>query len=297
MQGAPPKLEIWAVDPLEKVFGDSEPSGSTTARIDVARGEVATLQFVIRSSEPIRGLNARLKSLPFVLHQEGEPRPPDLKPERPRFVGYVPVDRPIQTPPRDQLRKLPAEFPDPLLEVDRIDVPENTAQPIWVSIPVPLDATPGTYEGSPTTICGRFAGASAPYGFASSTAASIRIHPATVGRSRLWVTNWFSMRPHHMEIDAKPDSEEYWALLRRFARNMASHRENVALISPLSLAEFRVGPAGRLEIDFSRFDRWVEIFRDDGVIGRIEGGHIGGRNERGWETSSSTRPHEVPIWS
>ena len=42
--------------------------------------------------------------------------------------------------------------------------------------------------------------------------------------------------------------------------------------------------AGELTFDFSRFDRWVRIFQEEGVIGRIEGGHIGGRIG-GWESN------------
>jgi hypothetical protein len=62
---------------------------------------------------------------------------------------------------------------------------------------------------------------------------------------------------------------------------MAEYRQNVALISPLRLAEYRLEPTGEYQIDFSRFDRTVDIFREEGVIGRIEGGHIGTR-AGGW---------------
>ena len=64
---------------------------------------------------------------------------------------------------------------------------------------------------------------------------------------------------------------------------MAEYRQNVALISPLSLADYGVDASGSLTFDFSRFDRWVQIFIDEGCIGRIEGGHIGGRMG-GWES-------------
>ena len=66
------------------------------------------------------------------------------------------------------------------------------------------------------------------------------------------------------------------------ARKMADYRQNVALISPLRLAAYAVDN-GHFTIDFSRFDRMVRIFIEEGVIGRIEGGHIGGR-AGAWET-------------
>jgi hypothetical protein len=95
-----------------------------------------------------------------------------------------------------------------------------------------------------------------------------------------------------MEIVPKRDSPEYWALLRRYARNMADHRQNVALISPLSLSRFDVGKDGELKIAFSRFDRWVQVFMEEGVIGRIEGGHLGGRS-KGWNSPFAVRIHRV----
>jgi hypothetical protein len=66
----------------------------------------------------------------------------------------------------------------------------------------------------------------------------------------------------------------------------------VALISPLAQAKFTVDARGELAIDFTRFDRWVEIFQQEGVIGRIEGGHIGGR-KGGWESAFAVTVHQV----
>lgn len=64
---------------------------------------------------------------------------------------------------------------------------------------------------------------------------------------------------------------------------MAAHRQNVALISPLNLVQVTRDGAGRFVFDFARFDRWVEVFSAAGVIGRIEGGHFGGRSGD-WES-------------
>ncbi len=271
----PTALRIWAVDPLIKVFRDATPAEPAEAVAEVARGETATLQVVVRADKPMAGLRATVPSMSL----EGKQ---DLKltlSPVPRFVGYVPVDRPIQKPPKDQLRKPPADFPDPLLEVESVDVAANQAQPIWITVPVPADAQAGSYRADldvTAIIDGQKAMAKLPL--------RVRVYAAVVGRSRLWVTNWFAMHWPHMAISPKPDSPEYWALLRRYARNMAAHRQNVALISPLGLATFKAGADGQLDIDFAGFDRWVDIFIEEGVIGRIEGGHIGGR-AGGWLSS------------
>lgn len=264
--GERPLIAIWPVDPLIKVFPDATPDSGAEALAEVARGEHASLQVVVRSDADLSGLRASVTPLK---RRIGSDR---LLPCIPRFVGYVPVDRPIQKPPKDQLRKPPAEYPDPLLEVFSVDVPAGRAQAVWITVPVPVDTSPGRYYGKLTV--------TAKIGENELTMKqplAVKVYPATVRNTRLWVTEWFGLNTAHLEINPAPDSDEFYGLLRRYARNMAEHRHNVALISPIALADFTVGDDGALQIDFTRFDRWVNIFREEGVIGRIEGGHIGGR--------------------
>jgi len=266
-----PELQLWSVDALVKVFPEDRPAPAEPAPVEVARGEHASFQVVVRSDPAIQGLQATVSEL----KRTGAPGA--LAPRSPRFVGYVPVDRPTQKPSQDQLRKPPADYPDPLLESPTPDVPAGRAQAVWVTVPVPTNAPPGTYQGT-LTVTGMVGGNQVRI----QRELALTVYAAVVGASRLWVTDWFAMHWPHMQIAPRPDSDEYYALLRRYARNLAEHRHNVALISPLTLAHYSVGSNGLLAIDFGRFDRWVQIFKEEGVIGPIEGGHIGGR-KGGWE--------------
>ena len=316
-------LSVWTVDPLVKVFRDAQP-GPAIAPAEVARGDCASIQVVVRSDVPIRKLSARVSPLT----REGSPETlasrsariedrraaanpltreggsqaltlgrrvrlrrdggsQTLTPRPARFVGYVPVDRPTQRPSKDQLRPPPADYPDPLLESASVEVGAGQAQPIWLSIPVPTNAVPGTYRGIvalAADVGGQQVSLDHPI--------TVVVYPAVAGPARLWVTEWYALHWPHMQIAPAPESDEYYALLHRYARNMAEHRHNVALISPLSLARFTVGANRGLEIDFTRFDRWVQIFQEAGVIGRIEGGHIGGR-KAGWESDFVVTIHRV----
>lgn len=259
-------LSVWAVDPLVKVFQDAQRESGAGALAEVARGEHASLQVVVHSDTVLKGLKAHAGDF----RKDGGESV--LKPVSPRFVGYVPVDRPTQLPSKDQLRVPPADYPDPLLELPAIDVAPGQAQPIWITVAIPLDASPGRYQSSldiEAVADGETVRASFPM--------AVEVYPARAGKSRLWVTDWFGIQWRHLEINPEPESEEYYALMRRYARNLAEHRHNVALISPLSLAEYSLDEAGALQIDFSCFDKWVNIFIEEGVIGLIEGGHIGGR--------------------
>ena len=274
-------VSLWAADPLVKVFRDAEPPPRLEkAHADVARGEYASLQIVLRAGIPLEKLSAEA---PPMTRRGGKET---LQPRMPRWVGYVNVDRPSQTPSKDQLREPPFDYPDPLLEDPVSSLPANQAQPLWITVPIPSDAHPGHYRGNVLI--------SWTEGDGSKSQAfpiSIRVYPAQIKDTRLWVTEWFSMQWRHLDLDIEPESDAYYALLGRYARNMADHRHNVALISPLGLAEYSAKD-GQLAIDFSRFDRWVRVFQEAGVIGRIEGGHIGGRKE-GWVSPFVVRIREI----
>ncbi len=259
-------VEVWPVDPLVKIFRDARPASAGQAIAEVASGEHASLQIVVRSDAAIRALRPTLSPLTL---DGGQAK---LVGRAPRFVGYVPVTRPMQLRPKNGLPRPPADYPDPLLECETIDVDPGQAQPIWITVKVPEDTPAGTYRGT-LAVTGKIAGKDV----SARQPLEIKVYKATVKRPRLWVTNWFSMTSAHMDIHPKPESAEYYALLRRYARNMADHRQNVALIPVLSLTRFTAGRDGGLEMDFTRFDRWVTIFKEAGVIGRIEGGHFAGR--------------------
>ena len=81
-------------------------------------------------------------------------------------------------------------------------------------------------------------------------------------------------------LDVEPYSEDYWTFIRMLASKMAEYRQNISIISPLRLSEFGLDENGDYTIDFANFDKTVEIFIEEGVIGRIEGGHKGTRAAR-----------------
>ncbi len=258
-------MDVWTVDPLTKVFRDATPGEDREAVADVARGEHATFQLVVRSAEPITGLRCQVR--PLTLDAVSRRA---LHGATVRFVGYVPVDLPIPHPPSDQLRKPPADYPDPLLEENEIGVKANDAQPIWITLKVPLNATPGTYGGEARVVVniGRTIKA-------FDVPLVLNVYGATIDKSRLLVTNWFQMS-RGIEPFPKKNSPDYWELLRRYARNMAEHRQNVARVAPLEMVDY-AGSGKRLRFNFDRFDRWVVTFLQAGVDARIEGQQFGFR--------------------
>jgi hypothetical protein len=275
-----PLLKVRTVDPLTKVFRDEQVTTSDEAIAEVARGECASLQIVLRADQKIDGLTAALK--PLALDKDKISKLKDVKV---RFVGYVHVGHPAATPSSDQLRKPPADFPDILLDDKTINLEPNANQPVWITITVPTDARPGLYKGDV-----KITGMTKSRMLALKVPIAVKVYNVTVGKSRLWLTNWFYMSRYQTNpstdanlTDLELYSPAYWNMLRKYARNMAQHRQNMAKLSPLELTEYSSGEDGRLRFDFARFDRAVQIFINEGVIGRIEGSHLGGRINDKWE--------------
>lgn len=245
---------IALLDPLVKVFPTTLPV-STDFVAEVARGEVASWQVAVRNDSDTSGL--RIQASPLISRSGASLGRPQI-----RAIGYVPVDGTIPQPPKRKLAPVPGPFPDPLLVALPISLKGGETRSYWIDVQVPKTASPGEYTSTARVSLG------APRKTETVTL-KLKVYPVTVGKSRLWVTNWYSPPPG----DPQQDDSPFWANLAKYARNMAAHRQNVAMVAPLSTV--RMDDDGNF--DFSVFNRWVEVFRRAGVIGMIEGGHLGGR--------------------
>ncbi|MGB9877616.1 MAG: glycoside hydrolase domain-containing protein [bacterium] len=266
-QGA---ISYWVVDPLVKVFKDTQPIvPRKTIRIECAGNEYESAQIAIRSDSPFKVIAVEFTDL-----LKGKEKI-DKANFRYNFLAYVPIKNNTPNTPKEELVRLaPCEVPDVLLTQRSLDVPANTTQPIWLTFFVPAGTKEGTYKGKVLlkTSQGDF-----------SLDVSLEVFPFELpAKSHLWLTNWFNPwnigKFHNVEMW----SEDFWRILRNYARNMAEHRQNVIITPVLSLTRIE-RRNGRLTFDFSLFDKWVEIFKEEGVIGRIEGGHLGGREGGAWE--------------
>ncbi len=266
-----PGARAWAASALDKVFRDAAPPPEPGA-VDLlaARNESESAQIVLRAEVDRLALFAWCTPLRTGAGAEIAPDNVHLN-----WVGYVQVDENSRATPKEHVvRAAPAEFPDELLETPTVTLEAGRAQPLFVRVDVPRDAEPGLYTG---TI--RITGPDASY----AIPIRLEVVPFTFpDRTRLLVTNWFGTAPIAEKHGVEEWSEEFWRVLAVYARTMARHHQNIAWASP-DLIRVWQEDDGAFTYDYSRFDRWVELFDEAGLGARIEIGHYGGRKTGEWE--------------
>lgn len=265
---AQPNILFQYVDPLQKVLKEAAFFPEKPALAEVARGEHASFQFVVRSDAPLQGVSAKVLF-------EG-PAQGVFADVQVGFVGYVRVGRNTPTPSRDRLMPPSGFFPDPIMEIPQMDVPAHTTQPVWVTVAIPASTKPGEYKGKIL-----LQAKSGKKTIALERPLTVKVYPVTIGKPSLWFTNWFTLDPGRLALmnngqPVQPYSDRYWQCVGELAKIMAEYYQNVALISPLHLTQYAM-QNGKYQFDFSRFDRMVDASIQAGVIGKIEGGHIAGR--------------------
>jgi len=280
-EGPEAPYTIWVDSPLANIFRDTPPPARMRKEIDLlgARNETECAQIVVSARVPVKQLRVVFGDL---RRQDGIRLPADAAYQ---FVGYLRVEKnSTATPPKELLRKAPADFPDPFLEEREVAVPAGENQPIFLSLRVPKQARPGRYRGEVWIVTehGR-----------TAVPLQLEVMPfALPDQLPLYVTNWFNVSNFAIFHKVPLWSEDFWKVLRLYAREMHRGHQNVVL-TPLDLVKIYMEEDGGFSFDFSDFDRWVKLFESEGVAERIELSHLGGRTTGDWECptfSISPRP-------
>jgi hypothetical protein len=262
-------ITVWPVDPHAKIFRDTKPAeGPAAVTLRAARNEYEPGQIAFRSAQTLDGVRVEFSSLK---QRDGQAT---IGGENLvwNFEGFIPIKKNTRMLEPIQVRKAPCEIPDPLLDARTINLPADTTQPVWLTVFVPKNTPPGVYQGEVAVVAGN-ARAAVPV--------ELTVDPFVLPDERhVWVTNWFTVnniaKAHKMELWSEP----FWAMLDRYARNMAAHRQNVVLV-PWNLIEVARAEDGKLSFDYQRFDRYVQLFERAGVAGQLEISHVG-HGKGGW---------------
>jgi len=264
-------FSLWVSNPLSKVFPDTPMPRGAPKKIVIwcARNEFESAQIAVRTSSALSGVTVQVSDLTH----ENDQSVLTSECVTWNFVGFIRLKKNTPHTPLEALvRKAPCDVPDVLLPDRARDIPAKRTQPIWLTFFVPKDARPGRYRGSVKVIVG-------PHH--RSVPIELNVWPFMLPNKRhLFVTNWFSTGNIARAHKVKEWSEEFWAMLEKYFRNMAVHRQNVAWV-PWSLIKVWREPDGKLSFDYSLFDRYVELMQKCGVADRIEIQHVA-RFGQGW---------------
>ena len=278
--GAECPFDVLAANDAVRVFEDGydwPDETPTEIRVFGLRGEVVSAQCAIRAHDDLAELTVSVGPL------QREDGSSQIARERIqwRFVESIAIDENTRKLRKaDLTRPAPARFPDCLIEDRHTSVAKDAFKAVYLTIRIPVAADPGEYRGMLTVAAGDVQ---------QTLPLVLRVYPLVLPEDRhLLVTLWYStskFKQHHGVDPADP--EQFDGLLRKYAENMADHRQNVFRVS-LDLIECVLAADGALRCDFDRFDRWAQIFWDTGRMDAMETGFVARHGEGGWSSPEIT---------
>ena len=269
-------FECFAVSDLVRVFEDGyrRPRPHATIEIFGIRNEIVSAQFVVKANENLECVAVSVSPLVHVERSISMPRGAVEW----NFVGSILISE--NTPKHrktDLTRSAPARFPDYLSEARAVSLAQNECKAVFLTVAIPRDAVAGRYEATVTTETEQGS---------DSIPLHLSVYPFTLPDERhLMVTKWYTTSKfrqfHGIE---STDSDRFYEMLGTYARNMAEHRQNVFRVS-LDLITSKRDGGGEFSFDFSKFDKWAEIFWSTGRMDLLETGFVARFGEGGWAST------------
>ncbi len=281
-QGGAP-FECFAVSDLVRIFEDGyncpEPQsrkGRLAAEaLDIfgVRNEHVSAQCVITANQDIGRVTVLVSPLVHVKRSVSLPRDAIGW----NFVGSIPIaDNTPKFRKTDLIRPAPARFPDYLAEDKEVYIKKGNYRAVYLTVRIPRNAQAGDYEGAVTIKTERGD---------KSLPLHLTVYPLTLPDERhLMVTEWYTTNSFNKfhGIDTS-DSRRFYEMLKVYAENMAEHRQNVFRVS-LDLITRKQEADGRLKFDFSRFDKWADVFWNTERMDLLETGFVARFGEGGWSS-------------
>jgi hypothetical protein len=257
-------FKLFAVSDLIRVFEDGYklPPKYDTIKLFGMRGEVISGQFALNAKRNLVNVTVEVSALNNII--TGSTFPANTIDWN--FVGSVllPTNAPNQ-PLSAVVRPAPAMFPDYLMSERQLDIKGKSYKSVWLTINIPETAEEGTYIGK--VIVKSVQGD-------QSLLLYLTVYPLTLPSERhLKIAVRFSVNNFDKFHGIKEKySDEWFEMLKTYADNMATHRQNVIQAS-ISTIEIRRSGNGELKFDFTRFDQIVQVFLNTGKMDYIETGY------------------------
>jgi hypothetical protein len=269
-------FKLNSVSDLKRVFEDGYnlPAMQDTLKIFGLRGEVISGQCAIQAKKSLTSVTVSIGKLT----DKKTGKTIAEKAVEWNFVGSIPLTENTPNQPASALaRKAPARFPDYLMPEKQISIKEKSFQGIWLTIDIPVGTPSGIYTGDLTVASGQGE---------MKLPVSVKVYPLTLPAERnLKVTEWYNThgfaRFHGIN---ERYSEAWFAMLGKYAENMAAHRQNVFQVH-MEAIEIGKAADGSLTFDFTRFDQIAQVFWDTGKMDFLETGELARFGDDAWFSS------------
>ncbi len=254
-----------AVSDLKRIFEDGYnlPELQDTLRLFGMRGEVISGQLALQTKKALIGVTVLVG--PLSDKRSGSSF--SQKDVEWNFVGSIPLtENTPNQPVRAVVRKAPAMFPDYLMQERQLTLKEKSCKGIWITINIPVSSLPGSYTGE-ITVTSQQGEARLPV--------SLTVYPVTLPEKRnLKVTEWYNTSDFaHFHGINEEYSPAWFAMLGKYAENMAAHRQNVFQV-PMEAIEIQKSKEGKLTFDFTRFDQIARVFWNTKKMDYLETGEL-----------------------
>lgn len=178
-----------------------------TLSLTAVRGGHASAQLAVAGTSNLEDL--RVDVGPLIAPGEGIGAIPNAV--QVRYPAFVPDERVGR-----------GVLADPLLELDRVDVAEGEAQPVWFTLAVPRDAKPGTYQ---SRVAIRARGVP-PVTYDLTVEVSDVTLPPPAERD-FHLNLWFQPDPIADQLDLELWSDEHFDAMEPYLRDLADHGQRV----------------------------------------------------------------------
>jgi len=268
-------------DSLSPKFTDIPPEPVTEA-LHVPRGGTLPLTFAVHSSassickiavseitgpngNPLRGQKTIyfLKPVPIEANNNGGIR---------SAVGVMPPN----TWRKYLIREAPFDISEVMIETDHFALVGGGYHTVLLDLVICSDAAAGEYTGAIS-----FESEFNIGGYSTKVPFSFTVYPTIVpSKPPLNVVHWLHPQPENLVYGVEPPewwSERHWKLLEIAGRQLLAFGNN-AVFTPTIDGHFPLiltirKKDGNYDFDFSKFDRWVEMFLGLG-FDYIDGHHI-----------------------
>ena len=279
-------VEVVQVDIHERLYPDRWPTAAEPVAISIPRGAPVTFQFAVRANK--EGLarlavdckvpgKTRIHWLKSV-HVEGNTQ------------GSL-INRPGGKVPEGWLehhlvRAAPFDTLEAVIEGDRMPIVAGQTHGVVVELSVPRDTEPGTYKGALCVTLGDDV-AVAPF--------AVRVHRTLLPDPLpLHSIHWLWAEPVNLTTGEIPEwwSKRHWQLLEQAGKQLLRFGDDT-VFTPLThhdrgeLIQITRRKDGTFAFDYSRFDRWCELFLGLGFR-TISGRHIVNMGAETYVTDEAT---------